>query len=153
MKIFPDFPWPNLNKLLPGEIPRFCIAARLIGGNEYYGFKKDLGEAASTRYKFLGWVGKELLVKVHLMVCEKSSTYLPQYQMHILPFDELLLICSCTFVVEHSGSYSGRAVTNVLTRQKPRHPRSRMACIFHRRQWASLLPGIASLFDSSFLPV
>ena len=34
------------------------------------------------------------------MVCEKFSNYLPEYQMHILPFDELLLICSCIFVVE-----------------------------------------------------
>jgi hypothetical protein len=60
---FPDFPWPLMNKLLPGEISRFTIAARLIDGNPYYGFKKNVGEAASTRYKYLGWVAKELLVR------------------------------------------------------------------------------------------
>jgi hypothetical protein len=35
----------------------------LIGGNPYYGFKKNIGEAASTRYKYLGWVAKELLIR------------------------------------------------------------------------------------------
>jgi len=34
--------------------------------------------------------------------------------MHILPFDELLLICSCIFVVERLDSYSCRAVTHIL---------------------------------------
>jgi len=56
------------------------------------------------------------------MVFEKSSTYLPEYQMHILLFDELLLICICTFVVERIDSYSGRAVTHVLTRRKASSP-------------------------------
>jgi hypothetical protein len=53
------------------------------------------------------------------MVCEKSSTYLPEYRMHILPFDELLLICSCIFVVERLYFYSGRAVTHVPKGEKP----------------------------------
>ena len=55
------------------------------------------------------------------MACEKSSVYLPEYQIHILPFDELLLMYSCIFVVECLHFYSGRAVTHVLKRQKPRH--------------------------------
>jgi len=66
------------------------------------------------------------------MVCEKSFTYLPEYQMHILPFNELLLIYSSTFVVERLYFYSGRAITHVSKRQKPSHQRSRMACIIHR---------------------
>jgi hypothetical protein len=61
--LFPDFPWPIMNKLLPGELTRFIIAARLIDHNPYYGFKKDIGEAASTRYKNLGWVAKELMIR------------------------------------------------------------------------------------------
>jgi len=38
--------------------------------------------------------------ELYRMVCEKFSTYLPEYQMHILPFYEVLLICNCIFVVE-----------------------------------------------------
>jgi hypothetical protein len=37
-------------------------------------FRKDLGEAASTKYKFLGWVGKELLTS------NAGKTTLSQYQ-------------------------------------------------------------------------
>jgi hypothetical protein len=52
-----------MNQLLPRELDKFRIAVDLIDGNPYYGFRKNLGEAASTRYKSLGWVSKELLVK------------------------------------------------------------------------------------------
>jgi len=38
--------------------------------------------------------------ELHLVVCEKSSTYLPAYRMHVVTFNELLLICSCIFVVK-----------------------------------------------------
>jgi hypothetical protein len=61
--MFPDFPWPLMNKLLPGELTNFVIAAGLIDHNPYYGFKKDIGAAASTRYKNLGWVAKELMIR------------------------------------------------------------------------------------------
>jgi len=57
--------------------------------------------------------------ELYLMICEKSFTSLPEYEMHILPFDELLLIYSCTFTVERLYFYSGRAVTHALKRQKP----------------------------------
>ena len=63
IQLFPDFPWPRINKLVPGEMQNFVIAARLIDHNPYYGFRKNIGEAASTRYKNLGWVGKELLIQ------------------------------------------------------------------------------------------
>jgi hypothetical protein len=46
-----DFNWPLMNKLLPGDLTRFAEAVDLINGNPYYGYKKDLGEASSTRYK------------------------------------------------------------------------------------------------------
>lgn len=60
---FPDFPWPRMNLYFPGEMPNFAAACAAINHNEYYGFKKDLGVAVSTRYKNLGWVAKELLVR------------------------------------------------------------------------------------------
>ena len=87
--------------------------------------------------------------ELHLTVCEKSSTYLQEYRMHILPFDELLLICSCIFVVERYDSYSVRAVTRVLTRRKPHHPQTFPFSSLGN----GLLPGIPSWFDSSFLPM
>jgi hypothetical protein len=51
---FADFSWPLLNRLLPGGIQRFDIAVQLADGNEYYGFRKNLWEASSTRYKVFG---------------------------------------------------------------------------------------------------
>jgi len=68
--------------------------------------------------------------ELYLMICEESSTDLPEYQMHILPF-KLLLIYSCIFVDECLYFYSGRAVTHVLKREKPSHQQSRMACIIN----------------------
>jgi hypothetical protein len=63
VRLFPDFGWPLISKLLPGDVPNFVIASEMIGNNPYYGFKKNLGEAASTRYRSLGWVAKELMIR------------------------------------------------------------------------------------------
>jgi len=55
---FTSFPWAKIEQLT-GEITKYHAAAVLIGGNRYYGFKKDLGAAKPTNYKNLGWVAKE----------------------------------------------------------------------------------------------
>ena len=59
---------------------------------------------------------------------KKSVANLLTCQMRFLPFVELLLTCSSTFVVKRLDLYPGWAVVKDMTR------RSRMTCIFHRRQ-------------------
>lgn len=41
------------------------MALRAVGDNFYYGFKRDLGAARSTQYKILGYVARELLIKIN----------------------------------------------------------------------------------------
>jgi len=63
MKQFPDFPWPRVFCYLPQEARAFSEAAQQVGGNQYYGYKKDLGCVKSTNYKNLGWVAYRVLVR------------------------------------------------------------------------------------------
>lgn len=58
-----DFPWGSVNHLTDGDVTRWITAARIIDGNFYYGFNKELGNARSTLYKAVGYVAKELLLK------------------------------------------------------------------------------------------
>lgn len=54
--------------------------------------------------------------KLHPVACKKCSSYFPEYPIHILPLNELLLFCSCMFVVERKYSYFGRAKIHIVTK-------------------------------------
>jgi len=60
-----DFPWGRVNTLTGGEVLAWNGAQAIIGQNAYYGFKRDLEAARSTLYKSLGWVARELLVRIN----------------------------------------------------------------------------------------
>lgn len=64
MRTYRNFAWAGISLLLPTDWNNYYAAVRLVGNNVYYGFNKDLGAAKSTLYKNLGWVAKELLLKV-----------------------------------------------------------------------------------------
>lgn len=61
---YQDFNWAKISLFLPLDWAHFVRAVNLVGDNPYYGYRKDLGEARSTLYKNLAWVGKELLIRV-----------------------------------------------------------------------------------------
>lgn len=60
----PRFNWSRVINLFPQEWDNFVKAVAAVGTNTFYGFKKDLGVVRSTMYKNLGYVAKELMVKV-----------------------------------------------------------------------------------------
>jgi len=60
-----DFPWGRANTLTGGELVSWETARGIIGDNLYYGFKRDMGGARSTLYKSIGYVARELLVKIN----------------------------------------------------------------------------------------
>ncbi|KAG5871292.1 hypothetical protein JTB14_030414 [Gonioctena quinquepunctata] len=63
IKDYTDFDWGYISLCFPQEWARFETAVRTVGGNQYYGFRKELGDAKSTNFKSLAWVAKELLIK------------------------------------------------------------------------------------------
>ncbi|AJG39062.1 putative nucleoprotein [Wenzhou crab virus 2] len=64
LRAHPRFHWSRVINLFPQEWDNFVNAVTAVGANTFYGFKKDLGVVRSTMYKNLGYVAKELMVKV-----------------------------------------------------------------------------------------
>lgn len=60
---FPNFNWPAIAHILRNDVAAATEAFRIIDGNAYYGFRRDLGPIASTKYKSLAYVAKELLLR------------------------------------------------------------------------------------------
>lgn len=58
----PTFPWGNIKGLFPREIANVILVITTCRDNSYIGFSRNLGEMASTHYKNVAWVAKELLV-------------------------------------------------------------------------------------------
>lgn len=63
--IFQDFRWNLIQQAYPSEWTNFNDALKVVGDNLYYGFRKNLGVATATHYKSLGYVAKELLIRVN----------------------------------------------------------------------------------------
>ncbi|KAG0720648.1 hypothetical protein GWK47_048102 [Chionoecetes opilio] len=64
MENHPRFNWTAITQLFPAEWTNFQTAIAAVGDNRFYGYKKDLGAVRSTQYKSLGYIAKELMVKV-----------------------------------------------------------------------------------------
>jgi len=60
---FPTFEWGEASRYIPVDFQRFNIAVGLVQGNQYYGFRRDLGDAAHTKYKSLAWLAVQLLIR------------------------------------------------------------------------------------------
>lgn len=59
-----DFSWAEISLLFPDEWRNYAQAVEAVGGNVYYGFRRDLGPAKSTLFKSLAFIAKELLIRV-----------------------------------------------------------------------------------------
>lgn len=64
MKKYPDFNWGTVSEMYPEDWNNFTNATQVIGDNAWYGFSKNLGQVAATKYRILGYIAKELFVKV-----------------------------------------------------------------------------------------
>lgn len=65
LRMYRNFQQGRVNILTGGELQNWNAAQALIGNNEYYGFKRDMGAARLTLYKSLGYVARELLVRIN----------------------------------------------------------------------------------------
>lgn len=63
LRKYPTFPWAPLTALFPEEILACTAAINQARANPYIGFKTNLGDIASTKYKNVAWVAKEVLVR------------------------------------------------------------------------------------------
>lgn len=60
---FPGFDWAKVCQLLPGEAAAIIAAFEAIGDDQYYGFRLDLTNIASAKYRSFAYVAKELLIR------------------------------------------------------------------------------------------
>lgn len=65
LKMYPTFQWSIIKRMFPTEWTHLVTALRALNGNAWYGFRRDLGPVRSTAYKSLGYIAKELLVRVN----------------------------------------------------------------------------------------
>lgn len=63
LRLFSTFPWGEASRYIPDDFVKYQTARGLVVDNHYYGFKNNLGEAAHTHYKSLGWLAIQLLIK------------------------------------------------------------------------------------------
>lgn len=63
IRMFPTFPWPQVARFISADFVNFIQAVAVVQGDEYYGFRADLGVAKHTKYKSLAWVCFKLLQK------------------------------------------------------------------------------------------
>lgn len=60
----PHFNWMEVADMFPGEMTTAELAINSLTDNPYIGFKANLGDIASTKYKNVAWVAKELMIRV-----------------------------------------------------------------------------------------
>lgn len=65
IRTYTDFDWGRIREIYGDEWANFTTAVQTVGENHWYGFRKDLSIVASTKYKNLSYVAKELLTKVN----------------------------------------------------------------------------------------
>ncbi|DAZ90599.1 putative nucleocapsid [Trialeurodes vaporariorum mononega-like virus 2] len=58
-----NFNWGEASRFIPTDFANYRLAFDAVGRNEFYGFKKNLGNAAHTKYKTLGWLAIQMLMK------------------------------------------------------------------------------------------
>lgn len=71
----PNFGWGEASRYIPEDFNKFQLAFDRVGGNQYYGFNKDLGDAKHTNYISLAWIAMKLLMKADPVVYGKLKDY------------------------------------------------------------------------------
>lgn len=61
----PGFDWPTVAGLFPAEMVAATEAIQKVKANPYVGYTASIGSFASSKYRNLAWVAKELLIRAH----------------------------------------------------------------------------------------
>lgn len=56
--------WPLCYTKFGDNFDNFLIAIAAVGNNHYYGFRRDLGLVAAAKFKSLGYLSQQLLIRV-----------------------------------------------------------------------------------------
>ncbi|KAG8239101.1 hypothetical protein J437_LFUL011709 [Ladona fulva] len=56
--------WNRIAGMFPSDWDNFKVAVQCVGDDEYYGFRRDLGHAASTKYSSLAWVAGQVCTQL-----------------------------------------------------------------------------------------
>jgi len=60
---YQNFDWAEASRYIPSDFTNYLTAANAVGGDQYWGFKADIGTAKHTNYKSLTWLCMKLLIK------------------------------------------------------------------------------------------
>ena len=77
----PHFPWLKLYKRYGSEFANVLAAFATVGSNVFFGYRKDMGEAAASKYKRLAWACSKILYT------EKSSHSMKGFKGLVEPDD------------------------------------------------------------------
>jgi hypothetical protein len=58
------FPWVQAYKRFTNDFVKFSAAVTLVGNNQYYGFNRNVGDAASANFKSLGYLALQLKIQI-----------------------------------------------------------------------------------------
>lgn len=64
MTSFGNFPWGRIAMLFPGEVTAFITACNYVNDDPYYGFIHDNHHVRGGQFKNLGWVSREILMRL-----------------------------------------------------------------------------------------
>jgi len=107
----PSFNWSVVEKIAPGELTTYNQCLTTIDKNAYYGFSHDLEKFKAKKYRTLGYIAKELLVK------QNSETHLNQNKMFsIKPAKQPLIDKLIGLYVDHVTAISE---SSILEPNKP----------------------------------
>jgi len=75
IETYSDFDWIKIFSLFPSEAAVVAHAIQKIKENPFVGFSRNLEEISSTKYKSIGYIAKELLIKGNLPDTRSLSAY------------------------------------------------------------------------------
>lgn len=113
VRTYPDFDWGVVMRSYPAEWAAFTAAVATVGNNPWYGYKKNLGNVSSTKYKSVGWVAVQLLQRVGGQMSLANYKGLPN-RVAFMERVEQSIIDFITLKTEHPDGHVQGAPADLL---------------------------------------
>jgi len=75
IETYSEFDWVKVFSLFPSEATVVAQAIKRIKENPFVGYSRNLEDISSTKYKSIGYIAKELLIKGNLPDTRSLSSY------------------------------------------------------------------------------